>query len=194
MKKLILSVFLFAAVSVFTFAEDVDLSIGSSLGVDLLKIENVDFSIIGIDVNMNMFQLWESSFVWDSSFGLFVNINVGFPLVAKVADTEISNDKVLTSDFIWGVGYSNEFSDAMDLKIGLGLHVPMTRILPSLIIGAGIGGIVGLNYKINDTFYLDFGSLWAVDFWAYDMNPSSTVKYFAFDVRPYIAIGFVRSR
>lgn len=188
MKKLILSVFLFAAVSFFTFAEDAYLSIGPSLGVDLGKIEDVDLSIVGIEVNLNMFQFW------DSNLGFFGNVNVGFPLVAKLEDTKIPNDKVLTADFILGAGYLKVFSEKMDLRIGLGLHVPMTKIAPSNIIGAGIGGIFGLNYKINKTFYWDFGSLWAVDFWAYDAHTSKTIKYIAFDIRPYVAIGFMRHK
>jgi hypothetical protein len=188
MKKLILLMFVFMVSSVFIFAKEVYMSLGAGLGLDFATISESDYSIIGINPNMNMFE------TYGSNIGLFMNINAGIPLTMEQNKMEVLEnlDRAITANFTMGVGYFKNISWNMDLIMGLGLHVPMRSWLG--VFGAGIGGIIGLNYKLSEMFYLDFGSLVSVDFVGFDFfSGRGSLKYQAFDVCPYIAIGILRN-
>jgi hypothetical protein len=188
MKKAVFCVLIGFASCGFVFSQDF-VSFGPAFGIDANKINNMDYTVMGVGINLNVFQFW------DSNIGLYENVNFGLPLSFTIEGNEVDVEGAMTLDATLGPGVNIPFSDEMDLKIGLGFHLSANRLeSASMIIGIGVGTTVGLNYMFNDVLYIDIGLSAACDFYGMDIGSSSDIEYFSFDARPYIALGFKRDR
>jgi hypothetical protein len=137
------------------FSETQFISLGPSFGIDILKSDkkidastasaSINSTMLSINFNVNVFQLW------DSNVGLYTNVSLGKPLNIKVNDAEADTDEALTVDGTIGPGMSVPFSQDLDLKIGIGLHVAANRFnVAKAFFGIGIGGTIGVNYMFTD--------------------------------------------
>jgi hypothetical protein len=189
MKKIVLLFFVGLGLSGFAFSESHEfMSIGPALGVNLAKVENTELSITGVGLNLNIFRFW------GGTVGLYGNIGVGLPFSYKIDGYEESTDEIFTADIAMGPGFFITFSENMDLKIGVGLHFPVIFVPSGSIIGFGIGSTVALHYKLSSAFFVDVGSNFAFDFTGWGDAFSTSLKYSAFEIRPYIGIGFTRDK
>jgi hypothetical protein len=111
---------------------------------------------------------------------------------------------------IIGPGFRYNFNEKLKLQYGIGLSLMETAASYSEYIpyygkigfsmvafNFGIGGDIGIKYDITDTFYLNVGSIVALDFANHTSINSSfgdesdwAKNYSMFHFRPYICIGF----
>ena len=213
MKKIFLIIiFLSAFCCIDLMAEtEYRFSIGGAFAATWQKIGDDKAAIYAGGFNANYF-----SFYGDFPIALYANASVAFSKKYISAGRTIDLDTGFVLNETIGPGLSIPLNDKLRIIVGFGFHlseiilfaIPNTKKLteyglPSdwghmgFSIGYGIGGTIGVNVKLTDSVFFDFGSSFA-----YDFNYNTSFSNFfsalsansdrasAFTFVPYIGIGF----
>jgi len=215
MKKAFFSAVLLVCISAIGFSQDktqrsnFDLwfPAGPAFGNYFMNGINLENNYTGFPgVNLTFYALFG-----EKNIGLFYNYRIMFPAVNNAG---INYEPLVQFDFILlGIGFGHNINEILKLHFGVGPNMNMlflhskenTEIMGDYFIGLGLGGDVGLKFKLTKFFIIDVGTTLSYNFAAYSEkrryfdfgrnkyeteNSGWLKSYSMIGIKPYILFGF----
>jgi hypothetical protein len=177
MKKAFLLAVLITCITVIGFSQDktegfnfdIWFSTGPSFGNYFMNGTNMESNYTGSPG----FDLSFYALFGEKNIGLFFNYGILFPAVISA---DINLEPSVQLDFILlGVGFGHNFTEALQLYFGVGPNMNMLFFhhkensddMGDYFIGLGLGGDIGLKYKVTNYFSITAGTTLSYNFAAY---------------------------
>jgi len=214
MKKAFLCVALIFSIAAIGFSDgethgfkyDISFSMGPSFGNYFMNGANLESNYTGSPG----FDLSFYALFGDRNIGVFFNYGILFPVItstAKNLEPSVQLDYILL-----GVGFGYNINEALKLNFGVGPNMNMLFLhskessdtVGDYFIGLGVGGDIGLKFKVTNYFSINVGTTLSYNFAAYReirnftdrrRNKYETVYsgwekgYSMIGVKPYVLFG-----
>jgi hypothetical protein len=177
MKKVFLCVVLIISITAIGFSDDetqgfkfdIWFSMGPSFGNYFMNGTNLESNYTGSPgFDLSFYALFGKR-----NIGLFFNYGILFPVITN---TGKNLEPSVQLDFILlGVGFGHNFNEALKFYFGVGpnmnslfLHSKENaETIGDYFIGLGLGGDIGLKFKVANYFNIDVGTTLSYSFAAY---------------------------